>query len=804
MDQLRKCQRDALISFEKYFYEEERSRGIISMCCGSGKTRVIYEMIKLSHIKYNNSFFVLATSRKHLIYQIGNDLFKWSEIDNLPFNIRFVGGNGEDRANETLCEPADIRSEIQSIYVDNKEPLLIITTYHSSKKIIDAINGKIIMYPECVFFDESHNVCGENKEWFQSLIKINNPKFDANKFVFMTATPVKLSKKDESDVMYSMDNQTVFGDIVYEYSFAQGINDHIITDFKTIYYEKNQNNLINKEFINELNGKTKTEKQSIYFKTICNFLINTIKSNNLKYIIAYCANQTKAVKMMEYIQSVREFDSWVGSIISKQLKKERKQTLQMFEKKDNKPHILFTVSIFDEGVDIKCADAVFFSEERTTEARIVQNVGRCLRTFPGKTMAHVIIPNIVYEYETGNNNISKTYSSYFKKIRYVLEQMKSKQKNKYWNKYIEDHQGEDKIEIHDVIKNDEQSVEIEDALDLSGYYDEKYTYQSIANEQLSKLKKMKPTDITTIRQWNDYAKEHHIPFVRLHSDFELEWVCWGDFLLNKTYTYTESKRVIQTYFPKKFKTVGQWKNFYHRILDQEISQTRTDDINDQIITQLIHIPEKPKEYYKNSWIDWQDFLGPQLEIPELDLTCIMNPSEKQQYGLFGEANIRVLINDDYDLVKKSIKEEKWIKVSVEQEYTDKIIKYLKRRFGVEPEIGYNVLMKQNGSMDIRIMCGQTGINPSIIVFPMTKKIRYAKVSENAVNQMNETEINDLEFRRSMDKLVTYIDTKIQGLSKIMETNNDPGLLRIKKKSPNKSQKKRGRPRKSNIDILTRN
>ncbi len=98
---------------------------------------------------------------------------------------------------------------------------------------------------------------------------------------------------------------------MYEYSFADGISDRIITDFKTIYYEKNMNIPINQKLVEKLNGKTKNEKQSIYFKTICNFLINVIKSQNLKYILVYCANQTKAATMKEYVQNFVHDDNVV-------------------------------------------------------------------------------------------------------------------------------------------------------------------------------------------------------------------------------------------------------------------------------------------------------------------------------------------------------------------------------------------------------------------------------------------------------------------------------------------------------------
>jgi superfamily II DNA or RNA helicase len=61
MQKLRDCQKQAIYNFNKYFYidnDGENDRGIISMCCGSGKTRTMYEIIKLCHSCYNKNFLL--------------------------------------------------------------------------------------------------------------------------------------------------------------------------------------------------------------------------------------------------------------------------------------------------------------------------------------------------------------------------------------------------------------------------------------------------------------------------------------------------------------------------------------------------------------------------------------------------------------------------------------------------------------------------------------------------------------------------------------------------------------------------
>src|ERR1700722_14996129 len=96
MDPLRKCQIDAIENFEYYYYgEDDNDRGIISMCCGAGKTRTTYEIIKLCIKNHDEHFFIIATSRKELIYQVTDEYLKFKKIEDMDYELKIVGGSGE-------------------------------------------------------------------------------------------------------------------------------------------------------------------------------------------------------------------------------------------------------------------------------------------------------------------------------------------------------------------------------------------------------------------------------------------------------------------------------------------------------------------------------------------------------------------------------------------------------------------------------------------------------------------------------------------------------------------------------------
>lgn len=136
---LRKCQIDAINSFDKHFFNDEKSRGIISMCCGSGKSYTIYNIIKKCILEYGKEFFIIATSRVHLIYQLVDDYIEWNETDNLGLSIRVIGGSGKKHKNITLCNETHRYDVIGSCKGQNS-PLLIITTYNSADLIMSAID----------------------------------------------------------------------------------------------------------------------------------------------------------------------------------------------------------------------------------------------------------------------------------------------------------------------------------------------------------------------------------------------------------------------------------------------------------------------------------------------------------------------------------------------------------------------------------------------------------------------------------------------------------------------------------------
>ena len=287
MNSLRDNQTEALKAFENHYYEEGNTRGILSMCCGSGKSRTFYEILKKCMF-YGDNFFIYTTSRILLVESIIKDLLEWTYREDLDVNIlikvsevnvkqiilsikaimiennkNFNIDDFEDHFKNRLDKGKirvlstvilDIKDTIKNYLNDNKI-IIIITTYDSISKIYESVqemnrheddNTKQFM-PNLLVADEAHNVVSENNniKTAKNMLEFDEDSLcNPEKILFMTATPLKIIKRNRTssyindEITYSMDNEKIYGKVFYEYTFYEGIRDKYILNFDMIYLER--------------------------------------------------------------------------------------------------------------------------------------------------------------------------------------------------------------------------------------------------------------------------------------------------------------------------------------------------------------------------------------------------------------------------------------------------------------------------------------------------------------------------------------------------------------------------------------
>ncbi len=744
MNKLRDNQKNAILKFEEYYYEQSNNRGILSMCCGSGKTRTFYEILKMCIHTYNEDLFIYTTSRILLVQGIVQELIEWLyfekiELDLLikvsDFNIKdikknILRNNNNNTFNKTefndwfnnfnennmkLMETKDIIDILKARYISDKKKILIITTYDSISSIINCINkynnmehiSKMII-PNLLVCDESHNlVSNDNDLKIAKLLLEENEgedgiKFEPSKYLFMTATPLKIIKRNKNDdfknddITYTMSNEDKYGKVFYEYTFCEGINDKYILDFDVIYLtDIDTNDEDNKLALEELKYiDDKQEQQEIYFSIVAQYLLKTIDIYNLKHTLVYLSNKSKVhslFKILNYYIKKDKLSNNVEYIISDQNKKEREFNKNNFETYDGTSKILLSVDIFNEGIDIPICDSILFAEERNSETVIAQNIGRALRKYNNinynKQKAYIILPTKIY---TINNN-DTAFSSKFKKIREICDILRElpeinnpryferktkgnfkKLKNLNHDENINEESGlvDNIISINNdnIYTNDKPDLD-EDIIikcnSISNIIFNSFEIESsnskLSNIKLDILKKLiqkeKIIDLYTLHK---YTKDNYA-IDKPHLYYKSDWICYGDFLFNKVYTYNESIEIIKSLNLNNINSPKEWIEYYNNFIDlgfnTEYSVLKDDDIN--ILNKLIYIPYDPKTYYLTDWSNdenssgWSNFLGKEL----INNIAIEITSNKSSVSINASTNLKNIINQDKFIIKKLIKEE---------------------------------------------------------------------------------------------------------------------------------------------------
>ena len=299
--------------------------------------------------------------------------------------------------------------------------------------------------------------------------------------LYMTATPkvfgVEARKQAADDpedvVIYSMDDEKVFGPTFYEISFGRAVSLGCLVDYKVIILTVPAG--VAQRYINPYAGDTDILPASHAAKVIgCWRSLSKLDISSessvgddlqpMRRAVAFAQRismEPDAVNLAHPKTSSRQFAAQftrtVESYIEGQKDSARKAGRkidpaeeQLFgfkcetrdidggmnavEKQsrldwlrgdpgEESCRILFNVRCLSEGVDVPSLDAVIFLSPRKSQVDIVQTVGRVMRKAPGKKRGYVIIPLVVADDKSPEEVLER--NDEFKTVWQVLTALKS-------------------------------------------------------------------------------------------------------------------------------------------------------------------------------------------------------------------------------------------------------------------------------------------------------------------------------------------------------------------------------------------
>ena len=446
---------------------KDADRGKLIMACGTGKTFTSMKLVE----KYvgEGGFVLFLVPSLSLLSQT---LADWKRQCSIHINAYAVcSDNTTGKANpededyltsvDQLAYPATTNAsalvkQVKGALQKQNELTVIFSTYQSIEVLHQAqFTNQETICPEfdLVICDEAHRTAGVS--WSQdddesNFVKVHDNNFiKAKKRLYMTATPKiygstpKQQAESGDLVLYSMDDEAVYGKELATVSFTKAIDLKCLVDYKVIVLTVDES-LLEKDYdflsTDEMGGLSVNNAAKIVG------IWRALTKIDLKHETAIGNDLQQMKRAVGFAQVIapsekydrpasKQFAKYFNDVIDKYKEKEKDFLKKRYggkwnEEKYNSSHklkveskhidgsmnatekdslltwlreepetdtckILFNVRCLSEGVDVPSLDAVIFLSPRKSAVDVVQTVGRVMRIAPGKQRGYVILPIVV-------------------------------------------------------------------------------------------------------------------------------------------------------------------------------------------------------------------------------------------------------------------------------------------------------------------------------------------------------------------------------------------------------------------------
>ena len=388
-------------------------KGSIVMPTGSGKTLTslwITEALKSNTVLFlAPSLQLIRQTKDAWIDQCKKD-FLWiaccsaTDIEDRDYAQEMSGGM-------VSTDPSEIEGFMR--FTTGKK--VFFSTYQSLPSIINAgVEFDIIIS------DEAHRTAGVSKNEL-GLFNLVHSKDLKSKFrLFQTASP-KVFKDDlleivetESDVFsFDMNNQSLYGRIVYEMTLGEAIEKKMLCDFRILAIGVNDD-----EVAEHLNNRTYVAKGISADEAAAAIAIQEVFNRiDCTHMISFHSRLKLAEMTSDELNKANIFSETVKGTMSTN---NREKAFERFKKKPKA--VLTNAFALQEGIDIKKVDSIFFSSPKTSTISIIQAIGRALRLDPNNPdkIATIVVP--VYTVGDPNEKVNDTaFKSLYQLISTVSE-----------------------------------------------------------------------------------------------------------------------------------------------------------------------------------------------------------------------------------------------------------------------------------------------------------------------------------------------------------------------------------------------
>ena len=385
-----------------YVYEENRNSNITSMFEPRGaQIEALYEL-KKTRLAGNDKALVVAATGIGKTYLAAFDSREFNRVLFVAHREEILKQAYESFANVRTDKWLSVMAGEEKLVADKEEILehkvnnkttqeyehnmgfFMNSTKETKKDIIFAsvqslgkekyLNEKYFDkdYFDYIVVDEFHHAVSKN---YQNIINYFTPKF----MLGLTATPDRL---DNKDVFSICDYNTV-----YEATLKTAINKGWLVPFRYygIYDES-----VNYDEVEYKNGKynEKELEKALSINNRAELILKHYKKYKSTRALGFCTSKSHAEFMAKYFNENGVPSCAVYSSSEGEYNEERSIALKKL--RDEDINVIFSVDMFNEGLDIKSIDMVMFLRPTESPTVFLQQLGRGLRKDKNKKYLNVL------------------------------------------------------------------------------------------------------------------------------------------------------------------------------------------------------------------------------------------------------------------------------------------------------------------------------------------------------------------------------------------------------------------------------
>lgn len=409
------------------------SRGKLIAACGIGKTLIA---LWLTEARGDQTILFLAPSLQLIRQTLG----EWANEAALPFEYLCVCSDAsvdlEDEPEIAISEldvPVTTQPTEIADFLSNtsKHRKIIFSTYQSVPVIVDAIKASGSPGFDIAFYDEAHRTAGVSGSSLFSLA-VSDAAIPARAKLFMTATERLVKPRlrgiaeRAQQVVFSMDDERLYGPTLYRLSFGDAIKQGIVSDYRIVFAgitEADLAGLIERNrYVTTESPKEVDAAREIYKRVLLKRCIDEL---GIRKTVSFHGKVADAYAFATELDAMLPLDDYgpkaIDHVNGTMSSGQRTAIIREFENADL--GVLTNVRCLTEGVDIPLIDAVYFASPRTSMIDIVQAVGRALRQPYGQKgqIAYIIVP-VLLDHESGDPIAGDAYDGLFGVIQALRDQ----------------------------------------------------------------------------------------------------------------------------------------------------------------------------------------------------------------------------------------------------------------------------------------------------------------------------------------------------------------------------------------------